>query len=112
MQTILRLLDGPPHGSERRDNAWQLAAPLSVQPRRHVRGPDGRRGVCAESGHKLLMGHGTIGTMPAQRGEAPWRDCCLDASGLQGKALIPGSRRSTMAELAPSTGQTDKLPVF
>ncbi|NNM63464.1 MAG: hypothetical protein HKL99_02405 [Burkholderiales bacterium] len=116
MQTILFILNDPPYGSERSYNALRLAVTLAMQPERQVRVFLVADAVlCAKSGQKVPVGYYNIETMltkVAQRGEVAWCGTCMDARGLQDTELMPGCRRSTMAELAQWTGQADKVLVF
>ncbi|MDE1953672.1 MAG: DsrE family protein [Betaproteobacteria bacterium] len=116
MQAISFVLNDPPHGTERSDNALRLAVTLALQPERQVRVFLMADAVlCTECGQMVSAGDDNIETMltkVAQRGEVAWCGTCMDARGLQDTELMPGCRRSTMAELAQWTGQADKVLVF
>ena len=112
MQTLSFVLNDPPYGTERRDNAWRLAKTLTVQPGRQVHAILMADAVlCAECGQMVLAGDDNIEAMPATvalRGKVAWCGTCMDARGLQETELMPDCRRSTMVELAQWTGQADK----
>lgn len=116
--TYLFILNDPPYGTERCYNALRLAQALLkedaaievtvflmadavVGARAEQKTPEGYynvermlKRVLAAKGRVLLCG------------------TCMDARGMTDGDLMPGARRSTMAELAGATAAADKVLVF
>jgi uncharacterized protein involved in oxidation of intracellular sulfur len=115
---ILLILNDPPYGTERCYNGLRLALALSksdptavvtvflmadsvVSAKAGQKTPDGYynvermlKGVVAGKGRILLCG------------------TCMDARGLGEAEIMPGVRRSNMAELAAATLAADRVLVF
>jgi len=117
MRTLF-IINDPPYGSERVYNALRLAqALLKREPappltlflmadavlaaKAAQKTPDGYYNV-ERMLKRIIGGNGTVllcGT-------------CMDARGLSEAELIPGTRRSSMDELAAATGEAEKVLVF
>lgn len=115
---VLFIINDPPYGAERVYNALRLAhALLKKEPQTDVtiflmadsviaakagqRTPDGYYNV-ERMIKRVVAGNGTVllcGT-------------CMDARGLDDAAIIAGTRRSTMDELAIATLESDRILVF
>jgi len=114
----LIILNDPPYGTERSYNGLRLALAL----RKH----DAQAEVtvflmadavaCAKTGQKTPDGYYNVERMlkPLVAGEGAVLLCgtCMDARGLSETDIVKGARRSTMAELAGTTADADKVLVF
>lgn len=114
---ILIIINDPPYGTERCYNALRLALALRKE--------DPRPGVtvflmadavlAAKSGQSTPEGHYNLERMlkgVMSHGEVLLCGTCLDARGLRESELLPGTRRSTMAELSGRTVAADRVLVF
>ena len=116
MKTLL-ILNDPPYGTERSYNGLRLAGALAKR-----EGEDIRvflmadAAACAKAGQKVPQGYYNIGRMlqvvSQHRGEVGVCGSCMEARGLADTDLVPGSRRSTLEELADWTLWADKVLVF
>ncbi|UPJ63831.1 DsrE family protein [Bradyrhizobium sp. 191] len=117
MNTLF-ILNDPPFGTERVYNGLRLAHALAKK--------DPQAGVTvflmadavtsARSGQKTPDGFYNVERMLkrvlAGNGKVLLCGTCMDARGLDEAALMPGTRRSTMDELATETATADKVLVF
>ena len=114
----LFVLNDPPYGSERVYNALRLAqALLKKETQAEVTVflmADSV--IAAKAGQKTPDGYYNIERMLARllagNGKVLLCGTCMDARGLDDKALMNGSRRSTMDELAAAALDADKVFVF
>ena len=117
MKTLF-ILNDPPYGTERCYNALRLAhALLKNDPQAQVsvfliadaviaacksqKTPEGYYNI-ERMLKRVLAGHGQVLLCGA----------CMDARGLDEAALVAGSRRSSMEELATATVEANKVLVF
>ncbi len=114
----LIILNDPPYGTERSYNGLRLANALQKN--------DARAEVtvflmadavlCAKAGQKTPDGFYNIERMLRRvvLGKGTVLPCgtCMDARGLAEAGIAPGTRRSTMDELAAATIAADKVLVF
>ena len=116
MKTLL-ILNDPPYGTERSYNGLRLAGALAKR-----EGEDIKvflmadAAACAKAGQKVPQGYYNLGRMlqvvSQHRGEVGVCGSCMEARGLADTDLVPGSRRSTLEELADWTLWADKVLVF
>ena len=116
MKTLFILNDAP-YGSERIYNGLRLAGSLSK-----AEGEDvkvfliGDAAPCAKSGQKVPEGFYNIQLMldrvAKHGGTVGVCGTCMDARGIAESELAPGTRRSTLNELAEWTRWADKVIVF
>jgi len=116
MKTLFILNDAP-YGSERSYNGLRLAGSLSK-----AEGEDvklfliGDAVACAKSGQKVPEGFYNVQLMldrvTKHGGTVGVCGTCMDARGITDSELAPGTRRSTLNELAEWTGSADKVIVF
>lgn len=116
MKTLF-VLNDPPYGTERSYNGLRLAGALARREGEAVRVfLLGDAAACARSGQKVPQGWYNLGRMvqavAQHRGEVGVCGSCMDARGLQDADLVPGSRRSTLEELADWTLWADRVLVF
>ncbi|MGH9578721.1 MAG: DsrE/DsrF/TusD sulfur relay family protein [Terriglobales bacterium] len=111
------MLNDAPYGSERSYNGLRLAGSLSK-----AEGEDvkvfliGDAAACAKSGQKVPEGFYNIQLMldrvTKHGGTVGVCGTCMDARGIAESELAPGTRHSTLNELAEWTGWADKVIVF
>ena len=116
MKTLL-ILNDPPYGTERSYNGLRLAGALAKR-----EGEDIKvflmadAAACAKAGQRVPQGYYNLGRMlqvvSQHRGEVGVCGSCMEARGLADTELVPGSRRSTLEELADWTLWADKVLVF
>jgi len=116
MKTLFILNDAP-YGSERSYNGLRLAGSLSK-----AEGEDvklfliGDAVACAKSGQKVPEGFYNVQLMldrvTKHGGTVDVCGTCINARGIIDSELAPGTRRSTLNELAEWTGWADKVIVF
>jgi uncharacterized protein involved in oxidation of intracellular sulfur len=114
----LFVLNDPPYGSERVYNALRLAqALLKKETQAEVTVflmADSV--IAAKAGQKTPDGYYNTERMLARllagNGKVLLCGTCMDARGLDDKALMNGPRRSTMDELAAAALDADKVFVF
>ncbi len=113
----LIILNDPPYGTERSYNGLRLALALAKTEGTELRLFLMADAVaCAKPGQKTPDGYYNLERM--LRGltakEVPIGACgtCMDARGLADADLLPGARRSSMAELTEWTLWADKIVTF
>jgi uncharacterized protein involved in oxidation of intracellular sulfur len=116
-QTVLLILNDPPYGTERSYNALRLALSLAK-----VEGTQLRVFLmadaigCAKRDQKTADGYYNLERMLrslAAKGFAIGTcGTCMDARGFSDGDLTEGVRRSSMAELAAWTLESDRILVF
>lgn len=117
-RAALFILNEAPYGGERTYNALRLAQALvKSDPATDVVVFLMADAVtAAKTGQKPPQGYYNAESMLkrvlANHGKVLLCGTCMDARGLDDAALIAGSRRSTMDELAAATMQADKVLVF
>lgn len=117
MKTLF-VLNDPPYGTERVYNALRLAqALLKKEPQHQVTIFLMADAVAAaRANQKTPEGYYNIERMLkrvlASNGKILLCGTCMDARGLDDTALLAGTRRSTMDELATVTADADKVLVF
>jgi uncharacterized protein involved in oxidation of intracellular sulfur len=110
------ILNDPAYGTERSYNALRLASGL-------VRFDDDQVSVflmgdavsCAKAGQQTPDGYYNLERMLkplTRRAEVLLCGTCMDARAMAGEELVPGARRSSMAELTELTQAADKVLVF
>jgi uncharacterized protein involved in oxidation of intracellular sulfur len=114
---VLFILNDAPYGSERSYNGLRLAGALA-------RGEGneakvfliGDAAACAKSGQKVPEGFYNIQLMldrvTKHGGTVGVCGTCMDARGISESELAPGTRRSSLNELAEWTRSADKVIVF
>ena len=116
MTSTLIILNDAPYGNERAYNALRLAAALAARDGQQVRLFLMADAVaCAKSGQKLPEGYYNLQLMLGKvirKGEVGLCGTCMDARGLRDDEVIEGARRSTLAQLAEWTAESDKVLVF
>lgn len=116
MASILLILNDAPYGNERAYNTLRLAAALAGKDEQKVRLFLMADAVnCAKSGQKVPEGYYNLQLMLAKvlrKGEVALCGTCMDARGLRDDELVEGARRSTLAQLADWTVESDKVLVF
>src|SRR3989304_9416894 len=117
MAKTLFILNDPPYGTERSYNALRLAGALVKAQGEEVRMfMLGDAVSCAKSGQKVPEGFYNIQIMlnRVMRGGGTVGVCgtCMEARGISEAALIDGTQKSTLAELASWTQWADKVLVF
>ena len=116
MTSTLFILNDAPYGNERAYNALRLAAALAARDGQQVRLFLMADAVaCAKSGQKLPEGYSNLQLMLGKvirKGEVGLCGTCMDARGLRDDEVIEGARRSTLAQLAEWTAESDKVLVF
>ena len=116
MKTLFILNDAP-YGTERSYNALRLAGTLCKTEGEEVRlFLIGDGASCAKAGQKVPEGFYNIELMINRtlRNNCKLGVCgtCMDARGIAEAELIPGTTRSTLAELTAWTQWADKVLVF
>jgi uncharacterized protein involved in oxidation of intracellular sulfur len=116
MASILLILNDAPYGNERAYNTLRLAAALASKDDQKVRLFLMADAVnCAKGGQKVPEGYYNLQLMLAKvlrKGEVALCGTCMDARGLRDDELVEGTRRSTLAQLADWTVESDKVLVF
>jgi len=116
MTSTLFILNDAPYGNERAYNALRLAAALAARDGQQVRLFLMADAVaCAKSGQKLPEGYYNLQLMLGKvirKGEVGLCGTCMDARGLRDDEVMEGARRSTLAQLAEWTAESDKVLVF
>jgi uncharacterized protein involved in oxidation of intracellular sulfur len=114
----LFIINDPPYGTERVYNALRLShALVKKQPQTAITIFLMADSVAAaKAGQKTPEGFYNVERMLkrvlASKGEVLLCGTCMDARGIDEAALIPGTRRSAMDELAAATFEADKVLVF
>lgn len=115
---VLLILNDPPYGTERCYNGLRLALALVKSD------PSAAVSVflmadavvAAKTGQKTPNGYYNVERMlkgvSSGKGQILLCGTCTDARGLSDAEIIPGARRSDMAELATMTLAADKVLVF
>lgn len=116
MKTLL-VLNDPPYGTERSYNGLRLAGALAKREGEEVKVfLMADAAACAKAGQKVPQGYYNLGRMlqvvSQHRGEVGVCGSCMEARGLADTDLVPGSRRSTLEELADWSLWADKVLVF
>lgn len=117
MKTLF-IINAAPYGSEYAFNALRIAGTLIDRPNNDVKiFLIGDGASCAKSGQKLPEGMYNIEAMLVKVLRASPNGVgicttCLAARGILESELIPGARKSGMAELADWTEWADKVLVF
>jgi uncharacterized protein involved in oxidation of intracellular sulfur len=116
VSSILFILNDAPYGNERPYNGLRLAGALANKDGHHVRVFLMADAVgCAKNGQKVPEGYYSLQVMLGKvlrRGEVALCGTCMDARGLAEADMIEGARRSTLAQLADWTAESDKVLVF
>lgn len=117
MTKTLFILNDPPYGSERSYNGLRLAGALTRKEGNEVRVfLIGDAAACAKAGQKVPEGFYNVQLMldrvAKHGGTVGVCGTCMDARGIADSELAPGTRRSTLNELAEWTGWADKVIVF
>lgn len=114
--SVLFIVNDAPYGNERAYNALRLAGALTAKEGTQVRVFLLADAVgCAKAGQKVPEGYYNVQLMLGKllrKGEVALCGTCMDARGLQDSELLPGARRSTLAELADWTLAADQVLVF
>ncbi len=116
MAKNLLILNDAPYGNERAYNALRLAGALAAKEGQEVRVFLMADAVaCAKAGQRVPEGYYNLQLMLGKvlrQGEVALCGTCMDARGFAEADLVPGARRSTLAELAAWTAEADKVLVF
>ncbi len=116
MATTLFILNDAPYGNERAYNALRLAGALTSKEGEQVRVFLMADSVsCAKAGQKVPEGYYNVQLMLGKvlrKGEVRLCGTCMDARGLSEADMVEGAKRSTLAELADWTVESDKVLVF
>jgi uncharacterized protein involved in oxidation of intracellular sulfur len=113
----LFILNDPPYGTERSYNGLRLASSLAKDEQTGVSVfLIGDAAFCALSGQTTPNGYYNIERMlkflASKSHKIGVCGNCMDARGIKLEALIEGSHRSSMDELARWTHDSDKIIVF
>ncbi|MDE2418825.1 MAG: DsrE family protein [Burkholderiales bacterium] len=116
MTCTLFIINDAPYGNERAYNALRLATALAAKDGQQVRLFLMADAVgCAKSGQKVPEGYYNVQLMLGKvirKGEVGLCGTCMDARGLLESEMIEGAQRSTLAQLATWTAESDKVLVF
>ncbi|MBE0548987.1 MAG: DsrE family protein [Rubrivivax sp.] len=116
MASTLFILNDAPYGNERAYNALRLAAAVAGKDDRQVRLFLMADAVaCAKSGQKVPEGYYNVQLMLGKvirKGEVGLCGTCMDARGMLETEAVEGARRSTLAQLATWTAESEKVLVF
>ena len=118
MGNILMIVNEPAYGSERAYNGLRLAGTLAKREGLQVRVfLIGDAVDCAKRGQRTPAGYYNIeamlGTLLEHHGEVGLCGSCLDSRGIADADITPGTRRSSMEELATWAGEwADRVIVF
>jgi uncharacterized protein involved in oxidation of intracellular sulfur len=112
----LIVLNDPPYGSERPYNGLRLATSLAGAEAGVRVFLFGDAAACARRGQRVPSGYYNLATMLsglAKRGvEVGVCGSCMDARGIGDEDLVPGARRSSMAELTDWVLAADRVVTF
>lgn len=113
----LIICNDPPYGTERSWNGLRLAGALARRDGVEVRVfLLGDAVGCAVAGQKVPEGYyhldQMIGSVGRHGGEVGCCGTCLDARAISDEALVKGTHRATMAELADWTVWADQVITF
>ena len=116
MKTLF-ILNDPPYGTERSYNGLRLASALAKREGEEVQVfLIGDAAACAKRNQKVPQGYYNLelmlGAVTRRRGEVGVCGSCMDARGITNEDLVPGTRRSSMEELADWTLWADRLVTF
>jgi uncharacterized protein involved in oxidation of intracellular sulfur len=116
MKTLF-ILNDPPYGTERSYNALRLAGALAKREGEQVHVfLIGDAAACAKGNQKVPQGYYNLevmlGAVTRRRGEVGVCGSCMDARGIADEDLAPGTRRSSMEELADWTLWADRVVTF
>lgn len=116
VQTLIVLNDAP-YGSERTYNGARLAGALAREESNQVRVfLIGDAVAAAHARQKVPTGYysleSMLGKVVGHHGSIGVCGTCMDARGIADDDLIPGSHRSTLAELGEWTAWAEKALVF
>jgi uncharacterized protein involved in oxidation of intracellular sulfur len=116
MKTLF-ILNDPPYGTERSYNGLRLAGALAKREGEQVHVfLIGDAAACAKRNQKVPQGYYNLevmlGAVTRRRGEVGVCGSCMDARGITDEDLVPGTRRSSMEELADWTLWADRVVVF
>ena len=114
MSTLI-ILNEAPYGSERSYNALRLAKALTNADEKVTVFLLADAVGCAKEGQKVPQGFYNMELMiksVIRKGEVLMCGACMDARGLAEEVMVDGARRSTMAELAKHTLESEKALVF
>lgn len=116
MKTLFIINDAP-YGTERAYNALRLAGAVAQQQGQQVRVfLVGDASACAQTGQHVPSGFYNIETMLTivvrHGAEVGVCGTCMDARGITEDRLVPGTRRSSLAEWAQWTIDADKVVTF
>ena len=116
MSSTLFIINDAPYGNERAYNALRLAGALSGKEGQQVRVFLMADAVgCAKASQKVPEGYYNIQLMLGKilrKGEVGLCGTCMDARGMAESEFVEGAKRSTMAQLADWSAQSDKVLVF
>jgi uncharacterized protein involved in oxidation of intracellular sulfur len=116
MTSTLFILNDAPYGNERAYNALRLAAAVAGKDDQQVRLFLMADAVaCAKSGQKVPEGYYNVQIMLGKvirNGKVGLCGTCMDARGMLDTEAVEGARRSTLAQLATWTAESDKVLVF
>jgi uncharacterized protein involved in oxidation of intracellular sulfur len=116
MKTLF-ILNDPPYGTERSYNGLRLAGALAKREGEQVHVfLIGDAAACAKRNQKVPQGYYNLevmlGAVTRRRGEVGVCGSCMDARGITDDDLVPGTRRSSMEELADWTLWADRVVAF
>jgi uncharacterized protein involved in oxidation of intracellular sulfur len=116
MKTLF-ILNDPPYGTERSYNGLRLAGALAKREGEQVHVfLIGDAAACAKRNQKVPQGYYNLevmlGAVTRRRGEVGVCGSCMDARGITDEDLVPGTRRSSMEELADWTLWADRVVTF
>jgi uncharacterized protein involved in oxidation of intracellular sulfur len=116
MKTLF-ILNDPPYGTERSYNGLRLAGALAKREGEQVHVfLIGDAAACAKRNQKVPQGYYNLevmlGAVTRRRGEVGVCGSCMDARGITDEDLVPGTRRSSMEELADWTLWADRVVAF
>jgi uncharacterized protein involved in oxidation of intracellular sulfur len=116
MKTLF-ILNDPPYGTERSYNGLRLAGALAKREGEQVHVfLIGDAAACAKRNQKVPQGYYNLevmlGAVTRRRGEVGVCGSCMDARGITDDDLVPGTRRSSMEELADWTLWADRVVTF
>ena len=116
MKTLF-ILNDPPYGTERSYNGLRLASALAKREGEEVHVfLIGDAAACAKRNQKVPQGYYNLelmlGAVTRRRGEVGVCGSCMDARGITNEDLVPGTRRSSMEELADWTLWADRVVTF
>jgi uncharacterized protein involved in oxidation of intracellular sulfur len=114
--STLFILNDPPYGTERSDNALRLAGALAKREGVVRVFLMGDAAACAKRGQTVPNGYYNLNRMLQSRtttkAEIGVCGTCMDARGIGAEELVEGAKRSTLDELAAWTAAASKVIVF